>query len=287
MEKCSKKDFPVEQGLIKSDLLSALSYNRLLIENAKLLLTLLKFYRLRIMKLTKIALLNFTFLTLFTSIVQAQSTPPPTIINNTPSGRPNSLTQKLTDWGFTIIRCDINTAQITDLATTEQACVKTTEQLNAGNYIYDPNNNQIRPEPDFANTAVNPNRSFDSFVNPTPNVNDPRIADVVLDFNNIYDYNNCLDAMLLLYEGRNPVGDNSCLVSITNTLGYQINQNLMLELIDLANFRATNLLPKRIYPAYGIRRRIAQSIGYVYEIDLNNQEMIGLTQSRNVYNNDY
>ncbi len=50
-------------------------------------------------------------------------------------------------------------------------------------------------------------------------------------------------------------------------------------LVDIANVRATSLLPKRIYPAYGIRRRIAQSISYVYEIDLGNPEILGLTQS--------
>jgi hypothetical protein len=233
------------------------------------------------MKLTELVLLNFSIFTLFTSLVNAQNTPPPTIINNTSTGQLNSFTQKLTDWGFVITRCEVNTAKITDLATNEQVCVQTTSQLNAGNYIYDPNTNQIRPEQDLINSAnsSDSDNNLRSYVNPTPGSSDPRIADVILDFMNIYDYNNCLDAILLLYEGRNPTGNNSCLQNITTTLGYQISSDLMLELIDLANFRATNLLPKRIYPAYGIRRRIAQNVGYVYEIDLNNQEIINLANS--------
>ncbi len=120
---------------------------------------------------------------------------------------------------------------------------------------------------------------IENYTNPTPRSSDLRIAEVVFDFVDIYGYNNCLDALLLLYEGGNPVRDNSCLLNVTAIFGNQINRDVMLELVDIANVRATSLLPKRLYPAYGIRRRVAQSIGFVYEIDANNQEIIKLALS--------
>ena len=190
------------------------------------------------------------------------------------------------DWGFSITNCSANAVVITDLTTQETACVQPSSQLNSGNYVYDAIANQIRPDTRSNTTttrSVEQNlidqNIVENYTNPTSRSSDPRIADVVFDFIDIYGYNNCLDALLLLYEGRNPVGDNSCLLNVTAIFGNQINRDVMLELVDIANVRATSLLPKRLYPAYGIRRRVAQSIGFVYEIDTTNPEIIKLAQS--------
>lgn len=233
------------------------------------------------MKNQSLLLINLSLLTVFSSPVFAQNSPPPTIINNS-----SSFQQKLIDWGFSITNCSANAVVITDLSSQETACVQPSSQLNSGNYIYDAIANQIRPDTRGNQTttrsveqnAIDQN-IVENYTNPTPRSNDPRIADVVFDFIDIYGYNNCLDALLLLYEGRNPVGDNSCLLSVTAIFGNQINRDVMLELVEIANVRATSLLPKRLYPAYGIRRRVAQSIGFVYEIDATNPEIIKLALS--------
>lgn len=235
------------------------------------------------MKNKNLLLINLSLFTIFSTPVFAQNSPPPTIINNG-----SSFQQKLIDWGFSLTNCSANAVVITDLNTQETACVQPSNQLNSGNYIYDAIANQIRPNTreNGTNTrSIEQNQNIveqtiiETHRNPTPNSNDSRIADVVFDFVDIYSYNNCLDALLLLYEGRNPVGNNSCLQNVTAIFGNQVNSNIMLELIDIANVRATSLLPRRIFPAYGIRRRVAQSLGYVYEIDVENQEMIRLAQS--------
>ncbi len=228
------------------------------------------------MNIKYLLLINLSLFTVWSNPLLAQNTSPPTIINNS-----SSFQQKLVDWGFVLQNCLVDAVVITDLSTQEKVCVKPTNQLNPGNYIYDAVANQIRPDTRVNQaTAPSVNQNvIENYTNPTPRSSDPRIAEVVFDFMEIYSYNNCLDALLLLYEGRNPVGNNSCLQNVTTVFGNQISRDVMLELVDIANVRATSLLPKRIYPAYGIRRRVAQSIGYVYEIDVDNLEIIGLAQS--------
>ncbi|PHV62586.1 hypothetical protein [Cyanobacterium aponinum] len=240
------------------------------------------------MKIKHLLITNISLFSLFSDPLQAQNSSFPTIINNNNS----PFQQKLIDWGFSISNCDGNVVSIRDLNTQEIACVKPNQQISSGNYVYDRVTNQIRPDTnvdsDTANVSQTNTRGAsqnieevvtEGYVNPNPSNADPRIADVVIDFVDIYGYNNCLDALLLLYEGRNPVGDNSCLQNVKEVFGNQISRDVMLELVDIANVRATSLLPMELYPAYGIRRRVAQSVGYVYEIDVDNPEMIRLAQS--------
>lgn len=237
------------------------------------------------MKIKHLLITNISLFTLFSSPLQAQNSSFPTIINNN-----SSLQQKLMDWGFSMSNCDGNVVSIRDLSTQEIACIKPNQQISSGNYVYDRVTNQIRPDTNVnqintrSATQNSENQNIEevvieNYVNPMPSNTDPRIADVVIDFVDIYGYNNCLDALLLLYEGRNPVGNNSCLQNVTEVFGNQISRDVMLELVDIANVRATSLLPRKLYPAYGLRRRVAQSVGYVYEIDVDNPEMIRLAQS--------
>ncbi|WP_330203044.1 hypothetical protein [Cyanobacterium sp. Dongsha4] len=237
------------------------------------------------MKIKHLLITNISLFTLFSSPLQAQNSSFPTIINNN-----SSLQQKLMDWGFSMSNCDGNVVSIRDLSTQEIACIKPNQQISSGNYVYDRVTNQIRPDTNVnqintrSATQNSENQNIEevvieNYVSPMPSNTDPRIADVVIDFVDIYGYNNCLDALLLLYEGRNPVGNNSCLQNVTEVFGNQISRDVMLELVDIANVRATSLLPRKLYPAYGLRRRVAQSVGYVYEIDVDNPEMIRLAQS--------
>lgn len=124
-------------------------------------------------------------------------------------------------------------------------------------------------------------------VNPQPKTIDSRIQNVVFTFNNSYEYGNCLDILLLAYEGRmeqlertsSTMGIDNCSQQILKIFGNSLNRDQMLQLVDLANFRATSLLDKKIFPSYGLRRRIAIELGYLYEIDLNDQQMLEYAKS--------
>ncbi|MUL38414.1 hypothetical protein [Gloeocapsopsis dulcis] len=53
-----------------------------------------------------------------------------------------------------------------------------------------------------------------------------------------------------------------------------------LELISAANFYATNMLERKLYPPRGQRRRVAQIFQFIYDIDASDAEMQKLaTQS--------
>ncbi|MGI0480478.1 hypothetical protein ACN4EE_06775 [Geminocystis sp. CENA526] len=128
------------------------------------------------------------------------------------------------------------------------------------------------------------------YINPQPRSIDPRIQNIVFTFNNSYEYGKCLDILLLAYEGRieqlertsNAMGIDNCGQQILEIFGNNINADQMLQLIDLANFRATSLLNNKIFPSYGLRRRIAIKLGYIYEIDLNDRQMLEYAKSSQV-----
>ena len=97
-------------------------------------------------------------------------------------------------------------------------------------------------------------------------------------FNNTYDYNACLDVILLAYEGRNAELDNvyknDCATNVLNTFGNDLSQDVALKLVDSANYYATEELETPLYPTLGVRRRIAINLGYVYEADKNNPDIL-------------
>ncbi|WP_155823817.1 hypothetical protein [Gloeocapsa sp. PCC 7428] len=82
-----------------------------------------------------------------------------------------------------------------------------------------------------------------------------------------------------LYQGTlNPQQQNGCIAQSNQ----QLSQSQALELISGANFYATNMLERKLYPPRGQRRRVAQIFQFIYEIDASDAEMQKLaTQSSN------
>lgn len=101
---------------------------------------------------------------------------------------------------------------------------------------------------------------------------------VTFDFNNTYDYAACLDVILLSYEQRiaelENVFKNDCATNILNTYGNNLSQEDALQLVKSADVYVKNELEDPLYPTLGLRRRIAINLGYVYDIDQNNPDIL-------------
>lgn len=97
-------------------------------------------------------------------------------------------------------------------------------------------------------------------------------------FNNTFDYAACLDVILLAYERRNAelknAFKNDCATNVLNTFGSNLSKDEALQLVDSANFYATEKLQNPLYPTLGLRRRIAINLGYVYDADKNNPDIL-------------
>ena len=97
-------------------------------------------------------------------------------------------------------------------------------------------------------------------------------------FNNTFDYAACLDVILLAYERRNAelknAFKNDCATDVLNTFGSNLSKDEALQLVDSANFYATEELENPLYPTLGLRRRIAINLGYVYDADKNNPDIL-------------
>ena len=102
-------------------------------------------------------------------------------------------------------------------------------------------------------------------------------------FYNTYDYGACLDVILLAYERRNAelenVPKNDCANSVLNTFGNSLSKDVALQLVRSANSYATEDLEDPLYPTLGLRRRIAINLGYVYDTDKNNPDILKYTTS--------
>ncbi len=98
------------------------------------------------------------------------------------------------------------------------------------------------------------------------------------DFNNSYDYAACLDVILLAYEKRNAelekVYKNDCAADVLNTFGNNLSKDVALQLVKSADLHATKGLGVPLYPTLGLRRRIAIDLGYVYDIDKSNPDIL-------------
>ena len=217
------------------------------------------------------------------------SQPRPTVI---PATNPeNSFEQTLKKWGFNVIPCQGNSAKIQYKGT--PICVQATDEIPAGSYTYNDNTNQIVPSLSTAisDPKLQPANNSTQPLQKTPNNIDMGKLFV---FTNLYDYSSCLDDILRLHLGElrrenNQItlvyGDFSrihekksfCIDKIIDLYGNrQINNVEVFELFDLANFRATKLLAARLYPPLGIRQRAAKYIGYIYEMDRNNPDILRL-----------
>ena len=227
---------------------------------------------------------------------------------------PSSFGVQVQDWGFQITECEQRSARIIHSQSKEVICVAAKGNLlPTKTYEYDPQQNILtevdlsedvatfrevdRPEdvttfeevdrPEDVGTFEGVDRSEDVARSESFDTVDPQISsgsslgNLELTFSTLYEYNNCLDELMLIYEGRlNRTGYGSlkspCAVEVVKLYGNPPTREEMLEILDLANFRATKLLDNPVYPALGIRRRVIQNTGYVYDIDENNPEVLRL-----------
>ena len=103
-------------------------------------------------------------------------------------------------------------------------------------------------------------------------------------FDNAFDYSSCMDIILLAHEQRisdlQQARQNQCANDVLATFGTNISRGLALQLVEAANTHATEKLESSLYPVLGIRRRVAINLGYIYDIDRNNPEVLKLLNTR-------
>ena len=116
-----------------------------------------------------------------------------------------------------------------------------------------------------------------------PEAPNSKANEFTFDFYNTYDYNACLDVILLAYEKRNAVLENvyknDCATNVLNTFGNNLSKDVALQLVESANLYATEELQNPLYPTLGVRRRIAINLGYVYDTDKNNPDIVKYVDS--------
>ena len=203
----------------------------------------------------------------------------------------NQMKQLLKSWGLELTKCQGNVVQITHDVTGEKGCVVPNKKLPAGNFIYNSaahtissmTTQQASHSPDVAVTVGQSETPQKPETKPKPELaeskaQDRKIKEFVFDFNNTYDYAACLDVILLAYERRNAelenVYQNDCATNVLNTFGKNLSKDVALQLVELANLHATKELEDPLYPSFGLRRRIAINLGYVYDMDKNNPDIL-------------
>jgi hypothetical protein len=87
-----------------------------------------------------------------------------------------------------------------------------------------------------------------------------------------------LDVILLAYEKRQveleKAFKNDCANNVLQTFGNNLTKDVALQLVESANLYATEKLENPLYPSLGLRRRIAINLGYVYETDKRNPDIL-------------
>ncbi|MDJ0635457.1 MAG: hypothetical protein QNJ34_19865 [Xenococcaceae cyanobacterium MO_188.B29] len=202
------------------------------------------------------------------SIQPAEAIPSkPKIVENQLAQNPNQMMELADAWGFELTKCQGNVAVISHDITGEKACIVPNSDIKAGNFIYDSTNNKIYPET-IQETSIN---------NADTQPRGVGTNEIVFDFTNAYDYGVCLDNILLAYENRQvelqQATKNECAKNILNTFGNTLSKDTALELITSADSYATEDLDIKLYPTFGLRRRVAINFGYVYDIDQNNDDI--------------
>lgn len=104
-----------------------------------------------------------------------------------------------------------------------------------------------------------------------------------LTFRNSLDYTNCLENVLQLYEKpeefRALASPNKCMLDVARTYeSAALPPCVALALIKEADIFATTRLRPPMFPARGIRARVAESFGYPYEVDEGDEQMRLLRQ---------
>jgi len=111
-----------------------------------------------------------------------------------------------------------------------------------------------------------------------------------LTFRNAQDYTNCLENVLQLYQKyQNPaeftglLNRNKCIIDVAQVYeSAGLPQCVALALIKEADIFATTRLRPPMFPARGIRARVAENFGYPYEVDEGDEEMLMLRQQATI-----
>jgi hypothetical protein len=91
-------------------------------------------------------------------------------------------------------------------------------------------------------------------------------------FTNTLEYGDCLEVMLQLYQKTRELTprerQNQCFTGLQQVYPSEsLTRTEALNAIATANFYATTLLDRELYPVKGQRMRVAQQLGFIYEID--------------------
>jgi len=185
-----------------------------------------------------------------------------------------NLEQLVRNWGYSLASCGADVAIIA--SGSKAVCVNTTPQLPAGIYTYDRNSNELIPASQRAiapqtapQTVRTPPRRSPAPVNIPP----PRFT-----FTGSQDYSFCIEDILQLYLNKEQFLQSrrrsNCLPEIIDIYANaEMSQSDALKLIEAADNYATTLLTRKLFPPVGQRRRIAQWLGHIYEIDAGKPEM--------------
>ena len=94
-------------------------------------------------------------------------------------------------------------------------------------------------------------------------------------------YNSCIEDILLLYQDKERFrqqgrrGD--CLPDVFQTYANTgLSKSQALDLIKAANAYVSTALTSKFYPLRGLRMQVARLLGFIYEVDANDQEIMQL-----------
>ncbi|WP_036481654.1 hypothetical protein [Myxosarcina sp. GI1] len=201
-----------------------------------------------------------------------------------PAQTTNQMVELSTQWGFSVTDCQGDVAEIKHDVTGEVACIVPDARISSGMYIYDSTNNQIR-QIASESTSPPPVQNSNEYDNSPTAILDPKVEQIKFNFDNSYDYSVCLDAVLLAYEQRvtelEKMSKNECANNIFNLLGTNLSKPTTLEIVKTANNYAVTGLEDKLYPSFGLRRRIAIALGFVYDIDKNNNDILKYVSESN------
>lgn len=97
-------------------------------------------------------------------------------------------------------------------------------------------------------------------------------------FTNLFEYSNCIESILTLYQNTPPSSrtqQDACYLMIQQSVGQDgLSHSEALELISAANFYTSHFLSDTLYPPKGQRLRIAKMLGFIYEIDQNDPQVL-------------
>ena len=100
-------------------------------------------------------------------------------------------------------------------------------------------------------------------------------------FTSLGAYNSCVEDILLLYQDKERFrqqgrrGD--CLADVFQTYANTgLSKSQALDLIKAANTYVSTALTTKFYPLRGLRMQVAKLLGFIYELDANDQEIMQL-----------